>query len=63
MPKKKGNLGGARPGAGRPKIPKSKRLIVQVWTMMTPPDAKKVKKQAKAAGMKQRDWVRRKLLS
>lgn len=57
------NLGGARPGAGRPKVPKSQQRSVMMWCHMTPPEASKCRKRAKKAGKaKLQDWVRYKLL-
>lgn len=55
--------GGARPGAGRPRLPASKLRNVKVWTSVTKAEHRKMQARAKKKGMKFVDWVYRKLLS
>lgn len=57
------NLGGARPGAGRPRLPKARLKSARVWASMTEEEKALCKKKAKAAGLKLQDWARAKLLS
>lgn len=55
--------GGAREGAGRPKLPRHLKKSVRVWASMTPGEKEGCKRKAKAAGLKLQDWARAKLLS
>jgi hypothetical protein len=54
--------GGARPGAGRPKLPASKLSDVKVWTSVTKAEERRLRARAKKKRMKLVDWVRWKLL-
>ncbi len=57
------NLGGPRPGSGRPRLPKQLRKSVRVWASMTVAQKEACKKKAKKARLKLQDWARAKLLS
>jgi hypothetical protein len=57
------NLGGARPGAGRPKLPKSQQKSARITVWMTPTEKAQCKKRSKSAKLELKDWARAKLLS
>lgn len=54
--------GGARPGAGRPKIPASKKRSVIVWVTFTPGEARKIRGRARKKKLPLDDWIRWKTL-
>jgi hypothetical protein len=52
--------GGARPGAGRPKLPASKRRSEKVFLSFTPAELRKIRKKAKKTPVD--DWIRARAL-
>lgn len=61
MAKKK--RGGKRPGAGRPKSPKSKRKTVIIQFRLTEREAAPIRRKAKARKLSVPEWCREKILS